>query len=76
MIMTYDPYQEAALRRDLPRTEPRRVFTEDTHATIWMPLAVVIVLMLVIGFTFYGQSTGPSFRADTGAMTKSEPSPN
>jgi hypothetical protein len=73
--MTYDPYD---MPRDLPKTEPRHVYTEDNHATIWLPLAIVIALMLGIGYYFYGYGgNGTSqVRADSGAVTKSEPSPN
>jgi hypothetical protein len=75
--MTYDPYHEAGLRRDLPKTEPRMVDPEETRATIWLPIAIALALFIGLGYYFYGHiGTGPAMRADRGAITKSEPSPN
>ena len=76
--MTYDPYQDAGLRRDLPKTEPRRVDAEESQATIWLPIAIAIALLIGVGYYFYGYAwnAGPHVRADSGAITKSEPSPH
>ena len=76
--MTYDPYQDAGLRRDLPRTEPRRFNLDETRTGKWLPIAIVVALLMGAAYYFYGQSstTGPQVRADSGAVTKSEPSPN
>jgi hypothetical protein len=79
--MTYDPYREEGLRRDLPRTEPRPQDMPDmpeAQSSMWLPIALVVVLLVGIGYYLYGSSstTGPSMRADGGAVTKSEPSPN
>src|SRR5688500_11049572 len=77
-IMTYDPYQDAGLRRDLPRTEPRRFDLDETRTARWVPIAIVVALIIGAAFYFYGQTstTGPQVRADSGTVTKSEPSPN
>ena len=74
--MTYDPYEEAGLRRDLAKTEPQRVDLDDRQANIWLPLVIVIALLVVIGYTFYDRGGSPNSRADSTAITKSEPSPN
>jgi hypothetical protein len=87
--MTYDPYREEGLRRDLPRTEPRPQDMPDMpegdmpdmpegQSSMWLPIALVVVLLVGIGYYLYGSTstTGPSMRADGGAVTKSEPSPN
>jgi hypothetical protein len=76
--MTYDPYHDGGLRRDLPKTEPRRVDAEESQATIWLPIAIAIALLIGVGYYFYGYAwnAGPHVRADSGAITKSEPSPH
>jgi hypothetical protein len=76
--MTYDPYRDEGLRRDLPKTEPRHIDIPDTQSSMWLPIALVVVLLVGIGYYFYGHTwtTSPSMRADSGAVTKSEPSPN
>jgi len=76
--MTYDPYHEAGLRRDLPTTEPRMVDPEETRATIWLPIAIAVALFIVLGYYFYGHTwtTNSPMRADSGAVTKPAPSPN
>ena len=76
--MTYDPYREEGLRRDLPRTEPRLPDMPEAQSSMWLPIALVVVLLVGIGYYLYGptSTTGPSMRADSGAVTKSEPSPN
>ena len=52
--MTYDPYEEAGLRRDLPKTDPRMVDPEDTRATIWLPIVIAVALFIGLGYYFYG----------------------
>ena len=76
--MTYDPHRDGGLRRDLPKTEPRRVDAEETQATIWLPIAIAVALLIGVGYYFYGHAwkAGPHVRADSGAVTKSEPSPH
>ena len=50
---------------------------EETRATIWLPIAIALALFIGLGYYFYGHiGTGPAMRADSGAITKSEPSPN
>ena len=44
--MTYDPYEEAGLRRDLRNTDPRMIDLEETRATIWLPVAIAIALLI------------------------------
>jgi len=50
----------------------------EAQSSMWLPIALVVVLLVGIGYYLYGSSstTGPSMRADGGAVTKSEPSPN
>jgi hypothetical protein len=75
--MTYDPYEDAGLRRDLPKTDPQMVHPEETRTTIWLPIAIAVALFIGLGYYFYGHvGSGPAMRADSGAITKSEPSPN
>ena len=83
MTMTNDPYRAPEMpadptRRDLPKTEPRYVDAEETQATIWLPIAIVIALLIGVGYYLYGHAwnTSPNMRAESGAVTKSEPSPN
>ena len=75
--MTYDPYEEAGLRRDLPRTEPRVVDREESRTSIWLPIAIAVALLhrpwLLLLRAHRQRST---MRADTGAVTKPAPSPN
>ena len=70
-----DPYRAPEVPRD-PTRDPSR-FDEETRATIWLPVAIAVTLFLGLAYYFYGP-TGPSpaMRADSGAITKSEPSPN
>jgi hypothetical protein len=77
--MTYDPYREEDLRRDLPRTEPRQEANlPEARSSMWLPMALAVVLIMGIAYFMFGDrtSTTPSTRADSGAVTKSEPSPN
>jgi hypothetical protein len=50
----------------------------EGQSSMWLPIALVVVLLVGIGYYLYGSTstTGPSMRADGGAVTKSEPSPN
>jgi hypothetical protein len=50
--MTYDPSEEAGLRRDLPKTDPRMVDSEDTRATIWLPVAIATAPLIGLGHYF------------------------
>ena len=76
--MTYDPYQEAGLRRDLPKTDPQMVAPEETRATIWLPVAIAIALFIGLGYYFYGHTWNANPRcARTAARSRSQqPSPN
>ena len=76
--MTYDPYQDAGLRRDLPRTEPRHAYGDENRGALWVPLALVALIIIGLGYMLLGNSssTTPNVRADSGAVTKPEPSPN
>ena len=42
----------------------------------WLPIAIAIALFIGVAYYFFGPHTGPNVRADAGAVTKSEPSPN
>ncbi len=83
MTMTNDPYRAPEVpadptRRKLPETDPLPLDTEERRATFWLPIAIAVVLMIGLGYFFYGHvsNVGPNVRADSGAVTKSEPSPN
>jgi hypothetical protein len=75
--MTLDPYQDA-LRRDLPPTEPRQAYRDEDRAALWVPLALVALIIIGLGYMLLGNTsnTTTNVRADSGAVTKSEPSPN
>src|SRR6185503_728388 len=76
--MTYDPYQDAGLRRDLPRNEPLQAYRDENRAALWVPLALVALIIIGLGYMLLGStsSTTTNVRADSGAVTKPEPSPN
>ena len=77
--MTYDPYQDAGLRRDLPRTEPRHTLGDENRGALWIPLALIALIIIGLGYMLLGNtsSTTPNVRADSGgAVTKPAPSPN
>ena len=79
VTMTYDPYHDGGLRLYLPN--PNRGgagSAEETQATIWLPIAIAIALLIGVAYYFYGHAwnAGSQVRADNGAVTKSEPSPN
>ena len=44
----------------------------------WLPIATIIAVALLMGvaYYFFGPHTGPNVRAEAGAITKIEPSPN
>jgi hypothetical protein len=77
--MTYDPFRDEGLRRDVRPGDPVRPY-DDRVGNVWVPLALAAVLLLGIGYFMFAaptsNSTTPAFRADGGAVTKSEPSPN
>jgi len=77
-MMTNDPYRAPEVPKDPTRDAPRtNRFDEETRATIWLPIAIAVVLFIGLGYYFYGHvGTGPAMRADSSAIAKSEPSPN
>ena len=76
--MTNDPYQDAGLRRDLPRNEAHQAYRDENRAALWVPLALVALIIIGLGYMLLGStsSTTPNVRADSGAVTKPAPSPN
>ena len=80
MTMTNDPYRAPEVPADPTRheTDPVRVDLEERRPTIWLPIAIAIALMIGLGYYFYSYGgIGTSHvRADSSAVTKSEPSPN
>ena len=51
---------------------------DERSPIFWLPIATMIAIALLIGvaFYFFGPHTGPNVRAEAGAITKIEPSPN
>jgi hypothetical protein len=50
---------------------------EERSPAFWLPIAVAVVLLVGVIYYFFGSSFQlPSHRADTAAVTKSEPSKN
>ena len=76
--MTYDPYQDAGLRRDLSRNEPRHDYRDEDRAALWFPLVLVALIIIGFGYMLLGNTsnTTTNVRADSGAVAKPEPSPN
>jgi hypothetical protein len=76
--MTYDPYQDAGLRRDLPQNEHRQPYRDEDRAALWFPLVLVALIIIGLGYMLLGNTsnTTTNVRADGGTVTKSEPSPN
>jgi hypothetical protein len=62
--------------RWLPAIPPADMAERGT--TFWLPVAIAIALLIGVGYYFYGHTwnASPTMRADSGAITKSEPSPN
>jgi hypothetical protein len=77
--MTYDPFRDEGLRRDVRPSDPVRPY-DDRVGNVWVPLAFAVALLVGIGYfllaTPTNNSATPAFRADGGAVTKPEPSPN
>jgi hypothetical protein len=74
-MITNDPYRPPEVPRD-PTRDPNR-FDEERRATIWLPIAIAVTLFLGLAYYFYGHiGPSPAMRADSGAIAKSEPSPN
>jgi len=70
-----DPYRAPEVPRD-PTRDPSRL-DEERGATIWLPIAIAVTLFLGLAYYFYGHvGPSPAMRADSGAITRSEPSPN
>ncbi len=70
-----DPYRAPEVPRDPTRDLSR--FDEERGATIWLPIAIAVTLFLGLAYYFYGHvGPSPAMRADSGAVTRSEPSPN
>ena len=49
---------------------------EERRPTFWFPLTLLILMLLGAGYDFVGPHDSPTVRADSGAVTKSEPRPN
>ena len=49
---------------------------DERRPVFWLPIAIAIALLIGVAYYFFGPHTGPKARADAGAVTKSEPSPN
>jgi sensor c-di-GMP phosphodiesterase-like protein len=59
---------------DLPEA-PHPMTSVERQSASWVPLAIVVAIVIGLGYYFYGQSTmSPSMRAADAA--KSQPSPN
>ena len=48
----------------------------ERRPNFWLPLALFILMLLGAGYYFFGPHNSPTVRADSGAMTKFEPSSN
>ena len=74
-MIVNDPYRAPEVPRD-PTRDPSR-FDEERRATIWLPIAIAVTLFLGLAYYFYGHvGPSPAMRADSGAITRSDPSPN
>ena len=49
---------------------------DERRPVFWLPIAIAIALLIGVAYYFFGPQTGPDVRADAGAVTQSEPSPN
>ena len=65
------------LRRRDRLDHPANVDLEQRTPSFWIPIVIAVALLFGVAYIFFGPHTaGPNVRADAGAVTKSEPSPN
>jgi hypothetical protein len=66
------------LRREVRPTDPAYRPDDDRPGNVWAPLVLAAAILVGIGYFILAaptQSPAP-VKADSGAVTKSEPSPN
>jgi hypothetical protein len=72
-----NPYLPPEIPPDADLPEAPRHVADERAPGFWLPIAIAIALVIGLGYYYYGHtSVAPNARADSGAVTKSEPRPN